>query len=165
MNIVCSGDFSNLGKPAEVAEFNEWLASLSHRHKIVIAGNHDLTFDIANFDSKLAPRFFPRRDPDSPIIDAVKVKAMLTACTYLEDSEALVEGYKIYGSPVSLTTEFQSKCFRYVLQSKIVCCLSFIQWQPWFYDWGFNLERCVSREQISCSYLIVYFLIELCRPC
>lgn len=34
-------------------------------------------------------------------------------CIYLQDSEVTVEGLRIYGSP----------------------------WQPWFYDWAFNLQR------------------------
>ena len=36
---------------AEVREFNEWLAAQPHRHKIVIAGNHELSFD-QSFHSK-----------------------------------------------------------------------------------------------------------------
>ena len=35
------------------------------------------------------------------------------SCTYLEDAEATVGGLRIWGSP----------------------------WQPWFYDWAFNLRR------------------------
>ena len=37
----------------------------------------------------------------------------MTGCTYLEDSEATIGGLRFYGSP----------------------------WQPWFFDWAFNLER------------------------
>ncbi len=40
-------------------------------------------------------------------------KTWITNATYLYDSEITVEGVRIYGSP----------------------------WQPWFYDWAFNLER------------------------
>ena len=29
----------------EVKEFNTWLGTLPHKHKIVIAGNHELSFD------------------------------------------------------------------------------------------------------------------------
>jgi Icc-related predicted phosphoesterase len=38
---------------------------------------------------------------------------LLTNCTYLQDQEVIIDGVKFYGSP----------------------------WQPWFYDWAFNLER------------------------
>ncbi len=40
-------------------------------------------------------------------------RALLRHAVYLEDEAALVEGVRFYGSP----------------------------WQPWFYDWAFNLER------------------------
>jgi hypothetical protein len=44
---------------------------------------------------------------------ADSVKPVLQHCTYLEDSSTVIEGISIYGSP----------------------------WQPWFYDWAFNLQR------------------------
>lgn len=74
---------------------------------MVIAGNHDLTFDLANYD-RLKPRFHP-----NVTYDARATKAMLTACTYLEDESTTINGINIYGSP----------------------------WQPEFCDWAFNLPR------------------------
>lgn len=41
------------------------------------------------------------------------VREVFTAATYLQDSAVTIEGVKIYGSP----------------------------WQPWFYDWAFNVPR------------------------
>ena len=43
--LIHAGDFTNSGKPDEVEWFNKWLGNLPHKHKIVIAGNHDITFD------------------------------------------------------------------------------------------------------------------------
>jgi len=40
-------------------------------------------------------------------------RGYMTNCTYLEDEEVMVGGIKFYGTP----------------------------WQPWFYDWAFNLPR------------------------
>lgn len=40
-----AGDFTKCGSAAEVQEFDQWLAALPHKHKIVIAGNHELSFD------------------------------------------------------------------------------------------------------------------------
>ena len=40
-----AGDFTDYGEVHKVKEFNEWLGKLPHRHKIVVAGNHDVTFD------------------------------------------------------------------------------------------------------------------------
>lgn len=72
--LVHAGDFSMNGRPPEIRRFNDWLGALPHRHKIVIAGNHDWFFD-------LEPR------------------SALTAATYLEDAEATVAGLRIWGSP------------------------------------------------------------------
>ena len=33
------------GHISEVKQFNAWLGTLPHKHKIVIAGNHELSFD------------------------------------------------------------------------------------------------------------------------
>lgn len=43
--LVHGGDFSMLGAHQEVASFVRWLKQQSHRLKIVIAGNHDVTLD------------------------------------------------------------------------------------------------------------------------
>jgi len=42
-----------------------------------------------------------------------EARALLTNCIYLEDSGVTVEGIRFWGTP----------------------------WQPWFYDWAFNLHR------------------------
>jgi predicted phosphohydrolase len=39
--LLHSGDFSMWGRKSDVVAFNEWLGKLPHRHKIVVAGNHD----------------------------------------------------------------------------------------------------------------------------
>ena len=40
-----TGDFTMRGDEQEVINFNQWLGTLHHKHKIVIAGNHELSFD------------------------------------------------------------------------------------------------------------------------
>ena len=42
--LVHAGDFSMLGELQEVEEFLAWFQQQPHRLKIVIAGNHDVTF-------------------------------------------------------------------------------------------------------------------------
>lgn len=42
---IHAGDFTKCGKLEEVIEFNQWIGTLPHKHKIVIAGNHELSFD------------------------------------------------------------------------------------------------------------------------
>jgi hypothetical protein len=84
--LIHAGDFTLLGLPKKVAEFNSFLKALPHQHKLVIAGNHDIPFDEANF-SKLGPVFGLPCD-----IDPKAVKALLTDCTYLEDESVTIEG-------------------------------------------------------------------------
>ena len=74
--LICTGDFSRRGRRAEVADFNDWLGTLPHRHKVVVAGNHDFLF---------------AQDREA--------RTLLTHATYLEDEECVVHGLRIYGSP------------------------------------------------------------------
>ena len=43
--LLHTGDFTMRGDEQEVINFNQWLGTLHHKHKIVIAGNHELSFD------------------------------------------------------------------------------------------------------------------------
>ncbi len=89
--LVHAGDLTNHGALEDVVAFDRFLAALPHRHKLVIAGNHDFCFE---------------RQGEA-------ARAALRHATYLEDDAIVVEGIRFYGSP----------------------------WQPWFYDWAFNLHR------------------------
>lgn len=42
---IHAGDFTRCGRLDEVIDFNNWIGDLPHKHKIVIAGNHELSFD------------------------------------------------------------------------------------------------------------------------
>lgn len=75
--LVHAGDFTMQGRAAEINEFNEQLARLPHKHKVVIAGNHDIGFETHSEDAR----------------------ALLTNATYLEDSGVEIEGVKFWGSP------------------------------------------------------------------
>jgi predicted phosphohydrolase len=88
---IHAGDLSLHGRLDDVRAFNAWLAALPHPHKIVVAGNHDFSFE---------------RQP-------VASRALLTAAHYLQDQALALAGLTFYGSP----------------------------WQPWFFDWAFNLPR------------------------
>jgi hypothetical protein len=106
--LVCSGDFTSTGLSAQVASFNSWLGEPTQqafRQRIVIAGNHDITFH-PPFYATEAGRW--HRDKQ----DCASVKALLTNCTYLEDSGMeTLGGIRVWGSP----------------------------WQPQFCDWAFNI--------------------------
>lgn len=75
--LIHAGDFTMIGERKWIEDFNDWLGSLPHKHKIVIAGNHD--FGMAEH------------------------AALLTNCTYLQDSGVEIEGIKFYGSPFTPT--------------------------------------------------------------
>ena len=73
--LLHAGDFTYKGQKEHVFEFNEWLGTLPHRHKIVIAGNHEKILD-----SKL------EKNPE--VIE--DMRKLLTNCVYLEESEVTV---------------------------------------------------------------------------
>jgi len=92
--------------------------SLPYKHKIVIAGNHELSFDDtflqqdavieADFDVKAVRKYLHSKH-------LTKMKDILVDCTYLEDSETTVFGLRVYGSPW-----YDDKCI-----SGVICCLLF----------------------------------------
>lgn len=90
--LVHAGDFTYEGQPDAVAAFNHWLGNLPHKHKIVIAGNHDITFDLDYYEKN-----WKRYNSDKQ--DAIATKNLLTNCIYLEDSEVTIDGIRFYGSP------------------------------------------------------------------
>lgn len=88
--LLHAGDLTGRGKRHEVEDAVEWLLQLPHRHKLLVAGNHDWLF---------------QREPEL-------ARTLVRELHYLQDSGCELEGFKFWGSP----------------------------WQPWFYNWAFNLE-------------------------
>ncbi|RLN80542.1 hypothetical protein BBO99_00004411 [Phytophthora kernoviae] len=93
---IHAGDFTDTGERNEVLAFNQFLGTLPHRYKIVIAGNHESTFD-REFYPKYWHQYGHRQqyDPD-------EVRALLTNALYLEDQAVLIEGYLFYGGKTKL---------------------------------------------------------------
>lgn len=75
--LIFAGDMTHCRTARDVADFNHFLGSLPHKHKIVIGGNHDY---------RLA------REPD-------KAKHLFSEAIYLLDELVVVSGVAIYGSP------------------------------------------------------------------
>ena len=75
--LVHAGDLTRRGTRAELERVADWLRSLPHRHKVLIAGNHDFWCQGR----------------------AAEAKALFHGLTYLEDEEAVVGGLRVYGSP------------------------------------------------------------------
>lgn len=93
------------------------VGNLPHKNKIVIAGNHELSFD-PTFTHPFSlqtsgnrqkhtgtsildniPTLGMSKDTLAEAIQTANVKEYLTNCTYLEDSETIIHGIKIYGTP------------------------------------------------------------------
>lgn len=87
--LVVAGDFCGHGKIEEVAKFNAWLGTLSHKHKIVVAGNHDI---IAQNNANI-------------------MKGIFTNAIYLDMESVEVLGIKFFGCP--WTPEFNDWAFMY----------------------------------------------------
>ncbi|KAM7164348.1 metallophosphoesterase MPPED2 isoform 2-T2 [Macrochelys suwanniensis] len=98
--LLHTGDFTELGLPSEVKKFNDWLGSLPYEYKIVIAGNHELTFD-KEFMADLVKQDYYRFPSVSKLKpeDFDNVQSLLTNSIYLQDSEVTVKGFRIYGAP------------------------------------------------------------------
>lgn len=128
---IHAGDFTKCGSLHEVIEFNNWIGNLPHKHKIVIAGNHELSFD-PTFTHPFSAHAGGDRHkhtgtsildniptlgmPKETLVKAIQttnIRDYLTNCIYLEDSEIVLYGIKIYGTP----------------------------WQPEFCKWAFNVPR------------------------
>ena len=76
---------------------------LPHKHKVVIAGNHDMTFDLDFIQGKRKTWMWELTEGNyESRLDAYGVKTvhdLMTNCTYLQDSLIEIDGIKIFGSP------------------------------------------------------------------
>lgn len=86
--VVHAGDMTFVGHIDWLRDFANWYASLPHKHKVLIAGNHDLTLE--SFP-ELGRIFL-----DKGIV-------------YLNEESAVLEGLKFFGTPWSL--EFNDWAF------------------------------------------------------
>ncbi|OGH56962.1 MAG: metallophosphoesterase [Candidatus Lindowbacteria bacterium RIFCSPLOWO2_12_FULL_62_27] len=77
--IIHAGDMSGSGTTSQVEDFLAWFRKLPHRHKILVAGNHDWLFELNNDQAR----------------------QMVRGIVYLQDEAAVIGGLKIYGTPWS----------------------------------------------------------------
>lgn len=74
---VHAGDLCRGGDLAELRIAAAWIAGLPHRHKVIVAGNHDWAF----------------------VREPAAARALFGNAHYLEDAETTIEGLRFYGSP------------------------------------------------------------------
>lgn len=79
--LIFCGDMSYKGELSEIQHFSLFLKRQPHKHKIVIAGNHDFSFEDE------------RRHQAEELIRS-------TGARYLNDSGTQVDGIKFWGSPI-----------------------------------------------------------------
>lgn len=91
--LIHAGDCTFEGADHQAEDFLSWLGKLPYRHKLFIAGNHDFYFEGMSEQELL--------------------KIIPAGVTYLHDSGTIIDGIKVWGSPVT----------------------------PWFFDWAFNKKR------------------------
>lgn len=89
--LLHAGDFTCFGSESEVLEFARWFARQPQRHKVVIAGNHDVCLDTERTLAAGAPT----DDVKRRFVDIVNAGGGV----YLEDQAAEVAGLRIWGSP------------------------------------------------------------------
>lgn len=75
--LVHAGDMTRTGSLDQLAACTDFLRQCPHRHKIVIAGNHERCLE---------------KHPH-------EARALLASLTYLQDDEVVIEGVKFYGTP------------------------------------------------------------------
>jgi Icc-related predicted phosphoesterase len=74
--LLIAGDITK-GTIPSTKKFNEWLGTLPHQYKVMIAGNHDWIFQK----------------------NKEKIPELITNAIYLEETDIEIEGLKIWGSP------------------------------------------------------------------
>jgi hypothetical protein len=74
---VHAGDMCRRGDLDELRDAAAWLRGLPHRHKVIVAGNHDWAF----------------------VREPAAARALFAGMTYLEDEAATIGGLRIYGAP------------------------------------------------------------------
>jgi Icc-related predicted phosphoesterase len=76
--LIHAGDLTLRGTAEQINDSLAYFAKLPYKYKIIVAGNHDFGLEQKNPDIVIPPDII-----------------------YLENSEVIVEGLKIWGSPVS----------------------------------------------------------------
>jgi hypothetical protein len=98
--LVHAGDHTFKGTESETLNALAWLESLPHKHKVIIAGNHDFFFDESFGNGHQFRSWVIHRSQS--------VETTLShypSITYLQDSSTIIDGVKFYGSPWSPYSE------------------------------------------------------------
>lgn len=84
--LIHCGDFTYQGKYWEVRPFVSWLRKQPARHKLILAGNHEQTFDRTH-------------EQYNPGVKALLADPFDKSIHYLENSAITIDRIKFYGTP------------------------------------------------------------------
>jgi predicted phosphodiesterase len=76
--LVCTGDITYHGEPFQIQRFGVWMAEQPFKHKVLVAGNHDLLFEKNK---------------------AKAIELLPSSIIYLQNSSVELEGLHIHGAP------------------------------------------------------------------
>jgi Icc-related predicted phosphoesterase len=99
--LIFGGDMSVLGTEKEITDFMKWFKAQNSIFKILIAGNHDIPFDIEKQWAGYGT--LEKRRPNW-LSDLLDDYTSSTNCYYLENSSINIWGYQFYGSPIVVPT-------------------------------------------------------------
>ena len=94
--LIHAGDWTGTGTQKQVISFIRWFANQPHKHKVLIAGNHEVTLDQPFYD--IYWNNFHNKYP----LGAHLIKDYVlreSGIHYLENTEVIIDGVKFYGSP------------------------------------------------------------------
>mmetsp|Transcript_52909 Transcript_52909/g.141392 ORF Transcript_52909/g.141392 Transcript_52909/m.141392 type:complete len:484 (-) Transcript_52909:409-1860(-) len=140
--LIHAGDATMYGGEDELLDLVKFLGAQPHKHKVFVAGNHDLSLHRAWYSHAIETGVWPSGPPPSKdlVTDLLACRERFQeACasagvTYLEDEEFEVEGLTVYGSP----------------------------WSAFFGNWAFNVKRGVQATQlwqkipVACDILVTH---------
>lgn len=95
--LIHAGDWTGTGTHKQVISFIRWFSSQPHKHKVLIAGNHEATMDLPFYQTN-----WPRFHSSYPI-RAREIKDYVLReenIHYLENSSVTLDSVKFYGSPI-----------------------------------------------------------------
>lgn len=94
--VICSGDLTNSGTEYEVEAFMDWWMDLPHKHKIIIAGNHDFCFDVSKYNN-VKPFWISHKMAQYGFLSPHN--------HYLEGTACTIDNVKFYGTPYNIRKE------------------------------------------------------------
>lgn len=106
--LIHAGDFTYKGRKQEVIDFLDWFLELPHKHKVFIAGNHDITLDpyirenpdLSFFLKSYMDKNMSKHWIHQEFFDRIKGTENVH---YLDGSGVTIEGLNFWGSPATPT--------------------------------------------------------------